>query len=175
MSTLNNQNPKAEPQGDAVIAAKPKRPGRWVTPALALVAAIGVGIFGGVLIGQHTGTSSSSQATGFRGGLGGATGAAGAGGAAGGGAAGGGVTSGTVVSVKGDTVVLKTASGSDVTVTTSSTTSVTKSATSSVSALKAGETVTAIGQTDSSGNVTATTVAEGSAPSRGFGGGSAKG
>jgi hypothetical protein len=173
MSSPRNQEPAGTPRNE-VASAKKKRSLGWVTPVLALVVAIGVGTFGGVLIGQHTATSSasSSQANGFRGGAGGAAGSGGAAGTGTGGTAGGGVTSGTVVSVNGDSVVLKTSTGSDVTVTTTSSTAVTKSAKSSVSALTAGETVTAIGQAGSSGAITATTISEGTAAPHGFGGGS---
>ncbi|MCU1551979.1 MAG: hypothetical protein JWR36_2539 [Glaciihabitans sp.] len=166
MSTPHNQKPSATPPSEVATTVH-KRPSRWVTPTLALVAAIGAGIFGGILIGQHTAAAAAptSQASGFRGGAGG-TGAAGTP---------GGVTAGTVVSVKGNTLVLKTAAGTDVTVTTNSTTSVTKSTKSSVSALTAGESVTAIGQPDSGGTITATTIAEGNTPPRGFGGAGANG
>jgi hypothetical protein len=152
---------------ETTVPTTTPKPGarRWLTPALAVVAALAIGIFGGILIGHSnaSATTNTSQAGGFPGG-GTGTGAEGAGT----GRAGGGFTSGTITSIDGDTVTLKTTDGSTVKVTTSGTTTVTKSDTATVSDLAKGETVTVVGTTDSSGNVTATTVTEGTT---GFGGG----
>lgn len=132
------------------------------------MAALAIGLFAGILIGHST---ASTQATGFQRGIGGAGGfgeggfpggaAGGTGGQDGAGRGFGGFTTGTIVSVSGNTVVLKEANGTQVTVTTSGTTSVTKSSKASVSDLAAGDTIRVIGTTDSSGNVTATTITEG--------------
>ena len=143
--------------------AKKKR--RWITPALAVVAALAIGVFGGILIG-HNSSSAATQATGQRGTFGGGTG--GAEGGFGGGAAGGGFTAGTIESIDGSTITLKLTDGSTVKVTSSDSTTVTKSDSAAVSDLKKGETITVVGTKDSSGNVTATTVTEGA---RAFGGG----
>jgi hypothetical protein len=179
--TPNQYNPNGsngQAPGPAIVVP-PARKGlpRWVTPVLAIVVALGVGLFGGILIGQHTGTAASASGVraGFGGGNFGGTGGTGSTGGStarpGSGFAGG-FTSGTVVSVSGDKMVIKTTQGTDVTVTTTPSTTVTKSSKVSLSDLKAGESVTAIGQPDSSGNVTATTVTEGGVTGRfgGFGG-----
>jgi hypothetical protein len=136
-----------------------RTPRRWLTPLLAVIAALVVGVFGGILIGHSTASAStststeSSQTGGFPGNGQGRS---------------GNVTSGTITSIDGDTVTLKAIDGSTVKVTTSGATTITKSDTAKVTDLAAGETVTVIGTTDSSGNVTATTVTEGAT---GFGGG----
>ena len=146
----------------APVAAKKKR--RWITPALAVVAALAIGLFGGILI-SHNSSSATTQA-GQRGTFAGGT--SGTEGGFGGAAAGGGFTAGTIESVDGDTITLKLTDGSTVKVTSSDSTTVTKSDSASVSDLKKGETITVVGTKDSSGNVTATTVTEGQ---RAFGGG----
>jgi hypothetical protein len=151
---------------------------RWITPALAIVAALAIGGAGGVLIGRHSASAAAASPAGFaRGGFtggqagggpaGAGAGQAGAGPAAGGGFAG--LTAGTIVSVNGSTIVVKGQDGTQKTIDTSSTTKVTKSASSSVSALKAGESVTVIGSADSSGNITAKTISEGAATRAGLG------
>jgi hypothetical protein len=141
------------------LAAAPTRR-KWITPALALVAALAVGLAGGVLIGHATAASAQASGGGFARGLGG--GGQGFGGGGGGdGFAGGGFTSGTIVSINGSTIVVKSLNGTEKTVTTTSTTKVTKTAPSSVSALKAGETVTVVGTVGANGDVTATSMAEG--------------
>lgn len=170
---MNTQAPSAapEPTPDAAPTATPKAgPGRWVTPVLALVAAVGVGLFGGVLIGQNTASASTSggftppDGAGFPGGeFPGAGGQPGAGGL-------GGVTSGTITGIDGDTVTLELAEGSTVTVTASSTTTVTTTSDAAVSDLATGDTVTVFGEADDKGNVaSATSISEG-ATLGGFGG-----
>ncbi|MCU1552368.1 MAG: hypothetical protein JWR36_2928 [Glaciihabitans sp.] len=156
-----------------VTAAPAKKTGaaRYVTPILALVAALVIGIFGGVIIGHSTASASTQAGAGAgfgQGRLGAEGGFGGQGGATGApGGAGGNFTSGTIVSVSGNTVVIKQTDGTKVTVTTSGSTAVTKTTKSSVSALATGDTITVIGAKDSSGNVTATTIADGQT---GFGG-----
>jgi len=151
--------------GPAAVAPTPaaKRWTRFVTPALALVAALIVGGVGGVLIGQNT--ASPSNASVIRGGFGPGRGDDGPGtGQLSGGR--GGLTAGTISSIDGDTITLKLADGSTVKVSTSGSTSVTKTSTAKVGDLAAGDTITVIGKADSSGNVTATRISEGDA---GFG------
>ncbi|MCU1414233.1 MAG: hypothetical protein JWN80_1573 [Microbacteriaceae bacterium] len=192
-----NPAPAEEPTTPAaagpVPAATPpaRKAPAWLTPVLAVVAALVIGLFGGILIGHATAPASTNA--GFRTGTGGAggtggfgnrtfgggaegggtgTGGTGTGGTGQGGAggfAGGGVTAGTIVSVNGDTIVVKEANGTQATVNTSGSTTVTKTSKSTVDSLKAGETITVIGQTDSSGNVSATSISEGAAIGR-FGG-----
>ncbi|GAB3607860.1 hypothetical protein GCM10027413_32690 [Conyzicola nivalis] len=141
-----------------------KSAARFITPILVIVAALGIGIFGGVLIGQNT--ASSSQAAGGMTRPDGATGEAPTGGFAGG--AGGGFTSGTVIAVDGDTVTIETSDGSTVTVTTTDDTTVTTTEDSSVSALAEGDSLTVVGEADDDGSVAATSISEGAT---GFGGG----
>jgi len=145
-------------------AGRPRRTARFITPALTLVAVLGVGIFGGVLIGQNTAsaTSAGSPALGQGrpdGVTGGATGDAPAGM--------GGFTSGTVTGIDGDTVTLELSDGSTVTITTTDETTVTATQDSSVAELAEGDELTVVGEADDDGNVAATSIAEGA---RGFGG-----
>ena len=139
----------------------PKRSGfaRFVTPILALVAALGIGLLGGVLIGHAT-ADTSTQAGGRTFPGGGGQGAQGANR--------GGFTSGEVTTIEGDVITLKLADGSTVTVTANSDTTVTTTSDADLSDLDEGDTITAVGKADSDGNVTATTISEGQT---GFGGG----
>jgi len=171
----------AAPAATATTATTAKKNWtRFLTPALALVAALIVGGVAGVLIGQ--GTASASNASDVRGGFGGAQGGegfprldGGQGGAGtvtgGAGGARGGFTAGTITAIDGDTITLKLADGSTVKVSTSSSTSVTKASKAKVSDLAAGDAITVIGTPDSSGNVTATRISEGDAGFGGFVGG----
>lgn len=153
--------------GGGATPSRTKHARRWITPVLAGVAAVAIGLFGGILIGHSTASSSSSQSAGTRGGFGGAAGGGAGGGFAGG--AGGGFTAGTIASIDGGTITLTLTDGSKVKVTTGTSTTVTKSAAGKVSDLATGEKVTVRGTKDSSGNVTATSVSEGALPG-GFGG-----
>jgi Domain of unknown function (DUF5666) len=146
----------------------PARKKRWITPVLGVVAALAIGLTGGVLIGRSGASAAATSPAGFTrgqyGGAGQASGAAASGGLAG-------LTAGTIVSVNGSTIVVKGQDGTQKTIDTTSSTRVTESTTSTVSALKAGESVTVIGATDSSGNVTAKTISEGAATRAGLGAG----
>jgi len=142
---------------------KKKSAARFVTPVLVVVAALGIGVVGGVLIGQNTASSPQAVGMGVR--PDGATGDAPAGGLPGGGA--GGFTSGTVTAVDGSTVTLELDDGSTVTVTTTDDTAVTTTDEASVSDLAEGDSLTVVGETDDDGNVAATSINEGAA---GFGG-----
>ncbi len=154
--------PAATPEPTTTAPAPaPRAKRRWITPALAVVAALAIGVFGGILIG-HNSSSATAQA-GQRGTFGGAPGAEGGIG----GDAAGGFTAGTIESIDGGTITLKLTDGSTVKVTSSDSTTVTTTDTASVSDLKKGETITVVGTKDASGNVTATAVTEGE---RGFGG-----
>jgi hypothetical protein len=167
------------------VAAAPAKKSwtRFLTPALALLAALIVGGVAGVLIGQNT--ASANNASSIRGGFANGQGGegfpgfgnhGGAGTGTGGtgttGGARGGFTAGTITAIDGDTITVKEADGTTVKVSTSDSTTVTKTDTSKVSDLSTGETITVIGQADSSGNVTATRISEGDAAGfGGFGGG----
>ncbi|QNE45756.1 hypothetical protein F1C58_01745 [Glaciihabitans sp. INWT7] len=173
----------------APVVATPARGSvlRWLTPTLAFLAVAVIFLFGGILIGQHTG---AGQAAGFNrpggqlqngqgpqngprgggqnggqnGGKGGPPGGPGQQGNATRPGGFGGITAGTIQSVDGDTVTVKLRDGSTVTVKTTDTTTVTKSATSTVADLKAGETITVRGARDGSGSVSATSISEGANP-----------
>lgn len=169
------QPPAQEPSTTVAPAAK-KSWTRFLTPALALIAALIVGGVAGVLIGQNT--ASANNASSVRGGFPGGQGGEGfpgfgggqAGPGAGTGTAGGrgGFTAGTITSISGGTITLKKADGTTITVSTTGSTTVTKSSTAKVSDLATGQTITVIGQADASGNVAATRISEGAAG--GFGG-----
>jgi hypothetical protein len=159
----------AEPPARGAAAPAKKSWTRFLTPALALVAALIVGGVAGVLIGQSTASASNASsvrpggATGQtgEGGFGGFGNRQGATGAAGG--AGGGFTAGTIESIDGNTITIKETNGTEVKVTASDSTTVTKSSSAKVSDLSTGETITVTGQADSTGSVTATRIAEGDA------------
>ena len=145
---------------------KKKSAARFVTPVLVIVAALGIGVVGGVLIGQNTASTSQAGGMGTR--PDGATGDAPTG-TDGGGFGGGGFTSGTVTAIDGDTVTLETTDGSTVTVTTTDDTTVTTTTDASVSDLAEGDSLTVVGEADDDGNVaSATSISEGAT---GFGGG----
>jgi hypothetical protein len=157
------------PSTPSTASAAPKKAGaaRFITPALVLAAVLGIGIFGGVLIGQNT-SASASVAGGMpsRDGQEMPTGEmpTGAG-------AMGGLTSGTVVSINGDTITLETSDGEEITVTTSDDTTVTTTEESDVASLAAGDSLTVTGESDDAGDVTATSISEGETAFGGFGGG----
>jgi len=141
-----------------------KKISRFITPVLALVAVLAVGLIGGVLIGQNTSSASTQAGPGGQGGFGGT-------GTAPTGAQMGGFTSGSVVAVDGEVVTLELEDGSTVTVTTADDTTVTTTVDSSVAELAAGDEITVVGESDDDGNVTATSISSGSAGFGGFGGG----
>lgn len=145
---------------------------RWLIPTLGAVAAIGIGLVAGIAIGQNTASATSPAASsGFGRQFGSGAGSAGTGSATGAnGFAAGGFASGTIVSVSGDKLVVKSAAGTDVTVTATSATKVTKQQSAKLSALTAGERITAIGTpSGSNGAITARTISEGAAVGGRFG------
>ena len=132
---------------------------RFITPVLALVAVLAVGLIGGVLIGKNTAASASPG--GFdRSAMGEApTGGGGM----------GGFTSGTIVSIDGTTITLELDDGSTVTISTADDTTVTQTTDAAVTDLAAGDEITVVGEADDDGNVAATSISEGGLG--GFGGG----
>jgi endonuclease YncB( thermonuclease family) len=166
---MTNSLQNSTPGTDASPApVKKKGVARLITPILALVAAIGIGLFGGVLIGQNTASATT------------AGGAAGQGqrpdGATGempdGATGGGGFTSGTVSAIDGDTITLELTDGSTVTITATDDTTVTTTEDSTVDALAEGDSLTVVGEADDDGNVAATSISEGATGmGGGFGGG----
>ncbi|MET4781101.1 DUF5666 domain-containing protein [Glaciihabitans sp. UYNi722] len=163
---MTDQNPtpvdSSEPAGAPTTPIKKAGRKRWITPLLGVVAALAIGLFGGILIGHNT--ASANQAggpAGFRGG------------AAGGGtaqAARANFTSGTIESIEGDSITLKLTDGSTLKVTTGSDTAVSKTEKSTVDDLAKGDRVAVVGKADANGDVAATSVSEG-ATVGGFGGG----
>lgn len=156
---------------DPVPAPQPRSSMRWLIPTLGALVAVGIGLIGGIAIGQNTASahqvSSSALGRQFGTGQGGSAGGSGFGGRN---FAAGGFTSGTVVSVSGDKLVVKSTAGTDVTVTATSSTRVTKQQTVKLSGLKAGERVTAVGTpSGSNGDLTATTISEGTSLGGRFG------
>lgn len=171
---------------DAEFAPQPRRRLGKLTVLLAALLVAGGGFLAGVQVQKHQPATPTAGAfaarrgtgtgtgTGFGGGFGGGfAGAGGASGAAGGrtgtGTAGaptsatGGTSAGSVpavigqiVSITGDTVVVKNLGGKMITVKLSSDTTVTQAATAAD--LKAGQTVIVSGTTGSDGTVTASTV-----------------
>ncbi len=143
-------------------ARPPKRPLRWITPTLAIIAALAVGVVGGVFIGR-SGAAHAGPGTFARGQL--AGGQAGAGGFAG-----GGFTAGTIESIDGTTITIKAQNGTKTKVSTSNSTRVSKTSRSSVSALKKGQAITVIGAAGADGTIAATAISEGAGLRGGFGG-----
>jgi len=132
-----------------------RKPG--LTAVLGSVVAAGALFAGGLLVGHSTGASTTtSQAAGSFGAPG-----ARASGDSGFGAGSGGLTSGEITSIDGSTVTLKASDGSTVTISTTDGTTVRTTTDATVSDLGVGDTVTVIGETDSSGNVTARAITEG--------------
>ena len=167
----------------AELAAPPRRKLPWLSLVLFAGMIAGLAFAGGAYYQKYDGTAATSSAgAGFTARAGAAAGGTGTGrtgtgsasseggfpsgggapgGTAGGSSSSGSSTSGTVKLVDGSTIYLTTTSGSIIKVTTGSSTKITKTTTSKTSALLPGQTVTVAGTTDSSGNVTATTVTEG--------------
>jgi hypothetical protein len=164
---------------DAASRAKARR----VTVALALVAALGLGFFGGVVYQKHTGSSSSSAAgagSGFaalraafagRSGAGSSTGSGGTGGFPGGGAGfagfgGGNSVVGTVSAVAGGTLFVSQGSSSAlVKVVTGPSSTVKVSAQGSVNDIQPGDTVIITGAKQSNGTYMAANITDSGASS----------
>lgn len=165
------------------LAAPPRRKLPWLTLALAGGVIAAIAFAGGAMVEKNVKPATTTAAAGGFAGFtrGAAGGAAGTGGLGTGTGTAGGATTGTVKLVDGSTVYLTDSSGNIVKVTTGSSTKVTLSSTGKVGDLKAGETVTVRGTTDSSGNLAATTVSEGATTTAGgfgaggFGGGTTGG
>lgn len=150
------------PEATAPTSVPESRRG-WIGRTLALVAALAVGCAGGILIGHSTATGAQPAPTATYARQLRASPAPG-------GRAGAGFTSGTIVSINGDTIIVQAADGTQKSITTTASTKVTQTSAGSVSGLTTGETITVVGTTDSTGNVTATTVAEGAGLRGGFSG-----
>ena len=137
-------------------AAPKKRWTRFVTPALALVAALVIGGVAGVFIGQNTAARGPSAMGpgGFVPREGGPQLSGGPNGEAD-------FTAGTIESIDGDTITVKLEDGTTVAVTTDDDTAVSKTSEVDVSELEAGEEITVIGTKDDDGNVAADSISQG--------------
>jgi hypothetical protein len=166
----------------AELAAPPRRKLPWLTLVLA-ASVVAAGAFaGGALVEKSHLQSTSTGARGgaFAGGArpGGAAGGAAGGrggvgttaGAAPGGTAASGTTVGTIKLVDGSTIYVTDAQGNIVKVTTAKSTAVTEAKSGKVADLQPGQSVTVRGAANSNGDITATSVAQGAAPTGGFGG-----
>lgn len=153
----NNNSLNPAPAADDSAAPGPgqktisRSPWRWITPSLAGLAVLVIGLFGGIIIGQHTASSARGQF---------GTGQFGNGQNGIGTRTGGGFTAGTIASISADSVTITLAGGSTVTVRTNSDTSVTKTDKAALTDLGVGDRVTVIG-TKSGDVVTAKSIAEG--------------
>ncbi len=124
-----------------------------IVGVIVLVAAAGAGgFYGGTAYAAQQATNVRSAFLNGRGG-----GGTGGGGFGGGGGAGGGGVFGTVKSVNGNTIQVSTAQNVT-TVTISSTTNIVKTVSGAATDIQVGEQISARGQRDSSGNVTATSI-----------------
>lgn len=163
MIDTTTPSPAPEVEADASPAAAPapapapKRWTRFITPALALVAALVVGGVAGVLIGQNTATRGPAVM-----GPGGFV-TDGDGPQLQGSGPGADITAGTIQSIDGDTITVELPDGTTVTVTADDDTTVTQTSDAEVSDLAEGDEITVIGETDADGNVAADAISEGGA------------
>lgn len=155
--TIESPAPSENAQQHERSAPPKKAKMRWVTPVLGVVAALAIGLFGGMFIGQHTANAQSA-----------ANGANGQGLRSSGGFENrqnlpngqGGFTAGTIDSIDGDSIVMTLTDGTKVTIAAGTSTTVTTTVDGTVSDLKVGERITVIGQKTGS-TVAATSIAEG--------------
>src|SRR5579862_2694323 len=175
--------PLADGDLTVALARRPRVHLPSLTLTLTMVVVAGLGVLGGIFVGEHYGSSSGgSGASAFRGFAGaagapsaGASGTSSSSGFAGRGGGtglfGGGGTFGTVKLVDGNIVYVQTASGGIVQVSTSTATKVTISSTGKVKDLLPGETVIVQGTTQSNGSISATSISQNSLGGGGGGGG----
>jgi hypothetical protein len=136
----------------ATITPAPKRSAlRWITPVLGGLALLVIGLFGGILIGQHTAGARDGFASGafgqdFRPGQGGFSGAPGPNSGQGGAANRAGFTTGTISSIDGDSLVVELADGTKVTITTSDATTVATTQEGTLGDLSVGDRISVVGQ-----------------------------
>ncbi|MGH3222992.1 MAG: hypothetical protein ACRDPY_30600 [Streptosporangiaceae bacterium] len=175
--------PLADGDLTVALARRPRVHLPSLTLTLTMVVVAGLGVLGGIFVGEHFGSSSGgSAASAFRA-FAGATGTPSAGstssssGFAGRGASlfGGGGTFGTIKLVDGNIVYVQTATGGIVQVSTSSATKVTISTSAPVKDLVPGETVIVEGTTKTNGSIAATSISQSSLGGSGGGGGGAGG
>jgi hypothetical protein len=178
--------PLADGDLTVALARRPRVRLPSLTLTLTMVVVAGLGVLGGIFLGEHFGSSSGSGlggVSGFRafaaGAGAGASPSAGTGGTSsssgfagrGAGLFGGGGTFGTVKLVDGNIVYVQTASGGIVQVFTSPATKVTISSSAPVKDLLPGETVIVVGTTKANGSIAATSISQSSLGGGGGGGG----
>lgn len=129
----------------------------WITPVLGVVAALVIGLLGGVFIGQNTsatqGAGSGANGANLRDNQGFANRPSGETGQ-------GGFSSGTIDSIDGNTMVITLADGTKLTVAASDSTTVSTMVSGTVDDLAVGERITVVGE-KSGDTVTATAITEG--------------
>ena len=148
----------AESAPHVEMPTPPKKPTmRWVTPVLGIVAALVIGLFGGVFIGQHTAsaqnTANGANGGGFRSSQGFANRQNLTNGQ-------GGFTAGTIDSIDGNSIVITLTDGTKVSVAAGNSTKVTTTVNGKVGDLKVGERITVVGQKTGT-TVAATSITEG--------------
>ena len=148
----------AESAPRAEMPTPPKKPKmRWVTPVLGTVAALVIGLFGGVLIGQHTAGAQSAANGANGGGFRNSQGFANRQNLANGP---GGFTAGTIDSIDGNSIVITLTDGTKVSIAASNSTKVTTTVNGTVGDLKVGERITVVGQ-KTGATVAAASITEG--------------
>jgi len=154
---MTDSTPNPGPTEPASTVTTPKKNWtRFITPALALIAALVLGGVAGVLIGQNSGSRGGPNALGPGMVTDGNGGPQLSGGPAN-------LTAGTIESIDGDTITVKLADGTTVEVTADADTDVTQTSEATVGDLAEGDEVTVTGEVDSDGNVEADSISEGGA------------
>ena len=160
------------------LARRPRVHLPSLTLTLTMVVVAGLGVLGGIFLGEHYGSSGGSGAAAFRGFAGaGAAPSAGSTSSSSGFAGragalfGGGGTFGTIKLVDGNIVYVQTAAGDIVQVSTSAATKVTISSSAPVKDLLPGETVIVEGTKKANGSIAATSISQNSLGGGGGGGG----
>lgn len=168
-----DSDPFADDLSAELAHAAPKRWADRATIVLAALALVVGGFLGGVQVEKHYGQSATSTAANRRAAFAGGFNRAGTGGGTGTGAGGTGAgatgatptaaatQTGSIKLVDGTTVYVGLANGDVLTVRTTSATKVTVGTATKVSQLKAGQTVTVTGPTNSGGEVAATAITAG--------------
>ena len=155
--TVENPAPAEGAPRQNIPSSPKKTKMRWVTPVLAVAAALVIGLFGGVLIGQHT-AGAQSAANGTNGsGLRNSQGFANRQNLPNGQ---GGFTAGTIDSINGNSIVMTLTDGTKVTVAAGTSTKVTTTVAGTVGDLKVGQRVTVVGPKTGT-TVAATSITEG--------------
>jgi hypothetical protein len=165
------------------LARRPRVHLPSLTLTLTMVVVAGLGVLGGIFVGEHYGSSGGSGAAAFRGfadaaaapSAGSTSSSSGFAGRGGGGLFAGGGTFGTIKLVDGNIVYVQTSTGDIVQVSTSAATKVTISSSAPVKDLLPGETVIVEGTKNANGSIAATSLSQNSLGGGGGGGGGGSG